>query len=202
MHRGLIVALVCVSGSTARAQPAPSDAGKRSTYAMFSLPLLLGHTSQGDGGFLIGARPELVIARLAVVDDDEDHKAGPGIGVYGELLRSNGDTEIGGGLSYVRYRAGGATVTPSIGLYHRYIDKEISDNGVTASLFLGWRRQIGGLTPFDFPMGLRVEGRFGVDGSQERAIVIAADFDLMFPIVLIGSLLAARQSGGVFPVPK
>jgi hypothetical protein len=194
----VIVALVCATATTARADdPPPSK-----TYAMFSLPLLLGGTSQGDDGFLIGTRPELVIARLAARDDDEEVKAGHGIGVYGELLRANGSTLAGGGLTYVPYRASGFTVAPSLGLYHRYTGTPIPDNGVTASLFLGWRRQIAGITVFDFPFGIRVEGRFGYDGDQERSIVIAVQLDLMFPIMIIGSLSEAKRTGGVFPLPR
>jgi hypothetical protein len=198
MQRAVSIALVCAIVTTARADdPPPSK-----TYAMFSLPLLLGGTSRGDDGFLIGIRPELVIARLAARADDDEVKAGHGIGVYGELLRANGSMLTGGGLTYVPYRASGFTVAPSLGLYHRYTGTLIPDNGVTASLFLGWRRQIAGITVLDFPFGIRVEGRFGYDGDQERSIVIAAQLDLMFPIMIIGSLSEAKNTGSVFPLPR
>jgi hypothetical protein len=161
--------------------PSGAPSGQHSIYPLISLPLLLGGTNQGDGGFVYGLRPELVIARL---EDD----AGFGLGLYGELLRWSGDTTLGAGLTFVHY-LGALAYAPSVGLAKRSVDGAREDV-VSAGLFLGLRHR-SALRVLDFPLGVRVDGRFGRDGSGERAVMVTVCLDLailsVFALVGLGT---------------
>lgn len=170
------VALVAPTG-----QPSGWSSGHHDIRPLISLPLVLGGTNQGDGGFVYGLRPELVIARLR---DD----AGFGLGLYGELLRWSGDTTLGVGLSLVHY-LGALAYAPSVGLAKRTVDGAREDV-VSAGLFLGLRHR-SALRVLDFPLGVRVDGRFGRDGSGERAVMVTVCLDLailsVFALVGLGT---------------
>lgn len=175
-------------GTTVRPEPAEARSG-HGTYTLLSLPLLLGITSQSDNGFLYGLRPELVFARLKK-DDSLSSGPGFGVGLYAELLRWSGQSSVGVGLTFVHY-LGGLSYAPSVGLATRTIESE-RENVISAGLFLGGRAWSGRVGSADFPVGVRVDGRFAYAGSNERAIMVSASLDL----ALVG-LLALGVLGGV-----
>ncbi|MFN0245804.1 MAG: hypothetical protein ACKV2T_02780 [Kofleriaceae bacterium] len=162
----------------------PIDDSMIGRYRLFSLPLLVGGTSQGNNGFVVGVRPELVFAWLGTTSSDPDktNSRGHGFGGYGELVSANGTTVIGGGLTYVYY-ADHLALAPSLGAYRRSANED-DVYGISTSLFLGFRARIDWLKVFDAPYGIRIDGRFALDDSQERSVTITAQFDLAIPSVL------------------
>jgi hypothetical protein len=169
------------------ARPGPREEPIRhERYTLLSFPLLLGTTN--EGGFLKGIRPELVFARLRTIDVS----TGPGVGLgfYGELLRWNGETTAGAGVTFVHY-LGSLAYAPSVGMATWTFEREVR-NTISAGLFLGLRAWPDRLGSVDFPIGVRVDGRFAYDGSGERAILVSGCLDLS-----LVALFALGVLGGV-----
>jgi hypothetical protein len=150
---------------------------------LLSLSLITGWTGQGDGGFVIGGRPEFFLAW------DDENFIGRGVGAYVEALGANGHLVAGAGVAYASYY-GRIGLVPSIGYYHRTGEPMEPDRGIAAGVFLGFRRPEfldGKDDPFglDLPYGLRADMRFGFNGSRE--VMITAQLDAA-PI--IGGLVA------------
>lgn len=157
------------------------------TYVLLSLPLLLGGTGLGDGGFVYGLRPELLISRVPTAPDGNTRGTGFGCGLYGELLRWDGNSTLGAGLTCVAY-LDGFGIAPSIGLAKGLatMDPDAGELAMTAGLFVGLRDWIDKLGLSDLPVGVRFDTHFGSGGSQERSFVIAAQLDL----IVVGGLIA------------
>lgn len=154
--------------------PRPTVVTTYGTHSLLSVPLLLGGTSLGDNGFAIGFRPELVRARLR--ESAGQTGGGHGIGVYAEVLRANGTTMSGAGLTYVLY-LDGLGLAPSLGVYAR--DTETGRAvGYGGSLYLGIRTRIDALGYFDFPYGVRIDIKSGAGDASERTIMVTAQLDL------------------------
>lgn len=169
-----------------RLLPAESPS-RHQIYKLFSLPLLLGGTSEYDGGFVYGVRPELVIARLR--KDEWRSGAGPGFGfgAYGELVRWDGESTLGAGVTFVHY-LGWFAYAPSVGMVTRRVEDERA-NAISAGVFLGFRGWSGRLGAADYPVGVRVDGRFAHDGSSERAVMVSACLDLpLVGLFVLGAL--------------
>jgi hypothetical protein len=160
----------------------------RGWYELASLAVLLGGTDQGDNGFVFGIRPELVLARLKT-ESALNPGTGNGIGVYGELLSANHHSVVGGGLTFVPY-LGGISLAPSVGVYHRATGEAPADSGVEVSVFLGHRHRAAELEYIDLPIGVRVDGHFGLRGAREQSVIVSAQFDLV-GVALFAMLLSA-----------
>jgi hypothetical protein len=161
------------------------------THVLLSLPLLLGGSSLGDGGFLYGFRPELMISRVPTSPYGSTSSPGFGCGLYGELLRWDGNSTIGAGLTCVAY-LGGFGIAPSIGLAKGPVtmDPDDGEKAVTAGLFVGFRDWIDKLGLSDLPVGVRFDAHFGYDGSNARSYVVAVQLDLLVVGGLFIALLA------------
>jgi hypothetical protein len=162
----------------------PTDDSMIGRYRLFSLPLLVGGTSQGNNGFVVGVRPELVFAWLGTTRSDPDttNSRGHGFGGYGERVTANGTTVIGGGLTYVYY-VDHFALAPSLGAYRRSAEED-DGYGISTGLFIGFRTRMDWLKLFDAPYGIRIDGRFALDDSHERSVTITAQFDLAMPSAL------------------
>ena len=179
-----IVAVVMLApGARAAPKPEPLPEEPRTGRAFISLPALLGGGTIDGGGLVYGLRPELVFASVEPLSCGGSENTclghGWGGGLYLELLEASGHRVLGAGATLVRYGSS-YTVAPSIG-YYRKTDEGSHERGLTISLF-GGRRGDRAFGPFDVPAGLRVEGRFGLDGMQERALFVMASIDI--PLVI------------------
>jgi hypothetical protein len=151
----------------------------RRRLTQVSAPLVIGGTSAGGGGALIGFRPELVTSWTT--EYLARRRRGLGFGVYGELLYGAGGNSAGGGLTFLAGRQPYA-IGPSVGLYHQWADSG-DHMGVAASLYTGLR--FFEFEHFDLPFGVRTELRYGLGNGAERAIAISLDLDVAIAGVLL-----------------
>jgi hypothetical protein len=154
------------------------DSISRATYAMVSVPLVLGGTNQGNNGLVIGVRPELVIGRLAA-ERALNPGTGHGIGLYGELSRENGRTVVGGGATLVSYQ-GGFAIAPSAGVFSRTIGTG-RDTGYVLGVFLGRRHRAREFEILDLPLGVRLDYR---KTAAEGSVAISLQYDLAIPALV------------------
>lgn len=181
MRVAVPIVIVVLLAGTARADD-------RERRILFSAPLVLGYDNLRDA-FVWGARPELLVAWDRIDDDGFDHlgTAGFGFGLYGEVDRVAGDTALGAGGTFMRYRHGWG-YGPSVGVY------EVGDeDGVSVSLFFG-ARDLFVLEHTDLPFGFRIEGRFGNEPvmGDVQTLMLTADLDLP-----VGLALAAEAIGSI-----
>jgi hypothetical protein len=149
------------------------------TTALIDLPFVIGG---GNDGFLIGARPEILIGRVTLPRDWSDGMRGVAVGVMGEVNWIGGHAVVGTGLEVVRlYRR--VRIEPSVGVYDRLDEAR----GISASLFAGLhlddRSQ-----PWEQSLGLRLIGRVDTEGANQTTSV-----ELAFQID--PTMLAALGSG-------
>jgi len=163
----------------APSQPRPRDPLRK----LFSLPLLVGGTNEGDGGFAIGGRPEAILAWR------DRYGLGRGVGAFGEVIGANGHLVVGAGLTYVSY-FGRIGLAPSLGLYHRTTGTTGDrDNGAVAGVFVGLRSPITEEDlGIDVPYGIRVDTHFGFGGARD--VMITAQLDTSLLIIGAAALYA------------
>jgi hypothetical protein len=153
------------------------------TTPLVDLPFVIGG---GNDGFLIGARPEILLGRVTLPMDWTDGMRGVAVGVMGEVNWIGGHTVVGTGVEVVRlYRR--LRIEPSVGVYDR-IDEA---RGITASLFVGLhlddRSQ-----PWEQSFGLRLIGRVDTEGaSQTTSVELAFQIDPMMFAALGGGFVRA-----------
>lgn len=154
----------------------------RETRKLFSLPVLLGGSSEG---FVWGVRPELIFTRVRTRGGVEDPQ-GWGCGLYGELTRSAGRSTFGAGATCVAY-LGALGIAPSIGVVQRpKLDDTGAEGALAAGVFIGHRRREGSI---DLPFGFRVDTHAVYRGAPERDIIISAHIDTTVAFVLLAGIL-------------
>ena len=136
-----------------------------SPNALFSLSLVGGFASSGDA--TVGGRAELIYRRHR-----ERIRRGLGIGGYGELAALSGGSGIAGaGVTVVGYSGHGTALAPSFG-----VETGPHGEAVAAGLFLGYRGYVT-RTSWDLPVGVRVDGSYGLDG-HDRLVRVSVVADL------------------------
>jgi hypothetical protein len=156
MRSSLVMVAVAALAGSARADPPH-------TIELFDVAGLIGG---GTDGFVLGVRPELVVARV-VEPGGWAQNSGFGIGVAGELDRIGGYGLVGGSIGLVRlheYR----WLEPALGLYDRLAT---NTPGASASMYVGARTAAGP------KIGLRLTGRVERD---QQSIELAAQIDPLF----------------------
>jgi hypothetical protein len=182
----LIPALVPALGARIAAAEEPREVELRERLTQFSAPLVLGGTNEGDGGFVWGLRPEVVTSWTVERGFSADRTfSGLGLGGYAELLRANGSTIAGAGLTFLRCTQPFA-VAPSVGIYHRW-GEGADPTGIAASLYAGLR--FFELGSFDLPFGFRLEYRYGLGASTERSFQFTVDLDVLVGIGLVAGVI-------------
>jgi hypothetical protein len=154
----LAIALLVLVTATVHAEPE----NETITTPVIDLPFVIGG---GNDGFLIGARPEILLGRVTMPRDWIDGMRGVAVGVMGEVNRIGGHTVVGTGLEVVRlYRR--VRIEPSVGIYDR-IDEA---RGITASLFAGLHVDDRS-KPWEQSLGLRLIGRVDTEGANQTTSV-------------------------------
>jgi hypothetical protein len=152
--RHLAIAIVAVASTASADTPRTTVLGD-----------LAGDIGGGNGGFVIGLRPELVLAHYA----DRDLEKGFGIGIAGDLTRQGGAGLLGGSLEVVRFRDA-YRFEPSLGIYERLADHA---TGGMASMYVGLRADPEN-PPWEAHLGLRLVARTDRD---ETTVALLAQVD-------------------------
>ncbi|HEY1548199.1 MAG TPA: hypothetical protein VGG28_10275 [Kofleriaceae bacterium] len=124
-----------------------------------------GEIGGGNGGFVIGLRPELMLAHYS----DRDLEHGFGIAAAGELVREGGAGLLGGSLEVVQFHDL-HRFEQSLGIYERLADHS---TGATASIYVGLRADVEN-PPWEAHLGLRLVARSDRD---ETSVALLAQLD-------------------------
>jgi len=166
--------------SDVRTSPFPS-------YPLFDRDWLSGSITLGDTLGLAGQPSAATVGlRLPVFflwHDRRDKERTPnGVGPYAELLVAGKDPVFGGGVEARVRLPKQLWWAPSAGAYARDYDR--LEPGLTAGSFVGFALDHGETF---VPFGVRVDGRYGLGPSHERAVFVGVEVHWIAPLLpLVG----------------
>lgn len=163
--RGLVVAVAVVPIAPIQAHAE----GDRRDQTFLDLPFTIGGTTREGGRVVWGLRPEYLHAF---------GRPGIAVGPYLELSRSSGDTLLGTGATVTYFTESEWNLSPSVGVYHRWLDEP--ESGVAVGLFVG-RRGFDTFRTFDLPVGVRFD--YHHDGGARHELTVSFEIDTLWGLL-------------------